>query len=99
MILPNFGDEQAVTQATDMSQLNVPVPVQARDETNATKLMLGKRRDSFCGKQPSVSISTGMSITTMNLLCDESECEQCATFQDAKVSNGTENPIRGCLGE
>lgn len=50
VILPNFGDEQAVTQAIDMSGLNVPVLVQACDETNPTKLALGKRRDSFCGK-------------------------------------------------
>ncbi|OHB79467.1 MAG: fucose isomerase [Planctomycetes bacterium RBG_16_55_9] len=50
VILPNFGDEQAVTQAIDVAQLNVPVLVQACDETDATKLTLGKRRDSFCGK-------------------------------------------------
>ena len=50
VVLPNFGDEQAVTQAIDMSGLNVPVLVQACDEADATKLVLGKRRDSFCGK-------------------------------------------------
>jgi len=50
VVLPNFGDEQAVTQALDMSQLGVPVLVQACDEADPTKLALGKRRDSFCGK-------------------------------------------------
>lgn len=50
VVLPNFGDEQAVTQAIDMSQLNVPVLVQACGETDPTKLTLGERRDSFCGK-------------------------------------------------
>ena len=50
VVLPNFGDEQAVTETIDMSQLNVPVLVQACDEADATKLALGKRRDSFCGK-------------------------------------------------
>jgi len=50
VVLPNFGDEQAVTQAIDMSQLNVPVLVQACGEADPTKLALGKRRDSFCGK-------------------------------------------------
>lgn len=50
VILPNFGDEQAVTQAIDMSQLDVPVLVQACDEADPTKLALGRRRDSFCGK-------------------------------------------------
>jgi L-fucose isomerase-like protein len=50
VVLPNFGDEQAVAQAIDMSQLRVPVLVQACDEANPAKLTLGKRRDSFCGK-------------------------------------------------
>jgi len=50
VVLPNFGDEQTVTQAIDMSGLNVPVLVQACGESDPTKLALGKRRDSFCGK-------------------------------------------------
>jgi len=50
VVLPNFGDEQAVTAAIDMSKLNVPVLVQACGEADPTKLTLGKRRDSFCGK-------------------------------------------------
>lgn len=50
VVLPNFGDEQAVIQAIDMSELNKPVLVQACDEMDPTKLVLGKRRDSFCGK-------------------------------------------------
>lgn len=50
VVLPNFGDEQAVTQAIDMSKLSVPVLIQACGESDPTKLALGKRRDSFCGK-------------------------------------------------
>jgi L-fucose isomerase-like protein len=49
VVLPNFGDEQAVIQAIDMSELGVPVLVQACDE-DSTDLAIGKRRDSFCGK-------------------------------------------------
>ncbi len=49
VILPNFGDEQAVVQAIDMSELDVPVLVQACVE-DSTDLAIGKRRDSFCGK-------------------------------------------------
>ena len=49
VILPNFGDEQAVVQSIDMSELNIPVLIQACDE-NSTNLAIGKRRDSFCGK-------------------------------------------------
>ena len=50
VILPNFGDEQAVAAAIDMSQLDVPILVQACGESNPAKLTLGQRRDSFCGK-------------------------------------------------
>lgn len=49
VILPNFGDEQAVVQSIDMSELNVPVLIQACNE-ESTNLAIGKRRDSFCGK-------------------------------------------------
>ncbi len=50
VVLPNFGDEQAITQTIDMSQLNVPVLVQACGESDPTRLKLSERRDSFCGK-------------------------------------------------
>ncbi len=46
VILPNFGDEQAVVQSIDMSELNVPVLVQACEE-DSTNLAIGKRRDSL----------------------------------------------------
>jgi L-fucose isomerase-like protein len=47
--LPNFGDERAVANSIRMSGLDVPVLVQAYpDETG--KMLMGSRRDSFCGK-------------------------------------------------
>jgi L-fucose isomerase-like protein len=47
--LPNFGDERGVANALRMSGLDVPVLVQAfPDEPN--KMLMGGRRDSFCGK-------------------------------------------------
>ncbi len=47
--LPNFGDERGVANALRMSGLEVPVLVQAfPDEPN--KMLMGGRRDSFCGK-------------------------------------------------
>jgi L-fucose isomerase-like protein len=47
--LPNFGDERGVANSIRMSGLDVPVLVQAYpDETN--KMLMGGRRDSFCGK-------------------------------------------------
>jgi len=49
VILPNFGDEVAVSTAIDKSKLNVPVLVQACDDEDG-RLDLASRRDAFCGK-------------------------------------------------
>ncbi len=47
--LPNFGDERGVANTIRMSGLDVPVLVQAfPDEPD--KMLMGGRRDSFCGK-------------------------------------------------
>ncbi len=47
--LPNFGDERAVAEAIKRSGLNVPILVQAEQDT-PDKMAMGQRRDSFCGK-------------------------------------------------
>ncbi len=47
--LPNFGDEVGVSSAIEMSELKVPVLIQACDD-NMSKLDLANRNDSFCGK-------------------------------------------------
>ncbi len=47
--LPNFGDERAVANSIRMSGLDVPVLVQAYPD-EPTKMLMGGRRDSFCGK-------------------------------------------------
>lgn len=47
--LPNFGDEVGVVNAVKMSNLNVPVLVQAFDD-EVDKMDLSGRRDAFCGK-------------------------------------------------
>jgi L-fucose isomerase-like protein len=49
VVLPNFGDEQGVTQTIDMADLGLPVLVQACDD-DLDKLDLEHRRDAFCGK-------------------------------------------------
>ncbi|MGD2175136.1 MAG: hypothetical protein PVJ27_07015 [Candidatus Brocadiaceae bacterium] len=49
VVLPNFGDEQGVSQAIDMAGLDVPVLVQASDD-DLDAMDLAHRRDSFCGK-------------------------------------------------
>jgi L-fucose isomerase-like protein len=47
--LPNFGDERGVANSIRMSGLEVPVLVHAfPDESD--KMLMGSRRDSFCGK-------------------------------------------------
>ena len=47
--LPNFGDEKSVANALRLAELDVPVLVQAYpDEPH--KMLMGGRRDSFCGK-------------------------------------------------
>lgn len=47
--LPNFGDERAVAQTLRLAELNLPVLVHAFPD-DAGKMLMGQRRDSFCGK-------------------------------------------------
>ncbi|MDR2146182.1 MAG: fucose isomerase [Tannerella sp.] len=47
--LPNFGFEIGVINAIQLSNLNVPILVQACDDEN-DKVDLDNRRDAFCGK-------------------------------------------------
>ncbi|HEV2383517.1 MAG TPA: L-fucose/L-arabinose isomerase family protein [Terriglobia bacterium] len=47
--LPNFGDERAVANTLRFAGLDVPVLVHAFPDA-ADKMLMGKRRDSFCGK-------------------------------------------------
>ncbi|MBQ7162436.1 MAG: fucose isomerase [Bacteroidales bacterium] len=47
--LPNFGFEIGIINALDLSELRVPILVQACDDEN-DKVDLDSRRDAFCGK-------------------------------------------------
>ncbi|MFW9971894.1 MAG: L-fucose/L-arabinose isomerase family protein [Candidatus Odinarchaeota archaeon] len=49
VILPNFGDEKGVANAIKLSNLNVPVLVQASAD-ELEKMDRVHRRDAFCGK-------------------------------------------------
>jgi len=49
VILPNFGDEVGVSTAIDLARLNVPILVQACDDS-LDLMQLENRRDAFCGK-------------------------------------------------
>src|SRR5690349_17115393 len=47
--LPNFGDERAVANTLRFAGLDVPVLIQAFPD-DPGKMLMGGRRDSFCGK-------------------------------------------------
>jgi len=47
--LPNFGDERAVANTLRFAGLDVPVLIQAFPD-DPSKMLMGGRRDSFCGK-------------------------------------------------
>jgi L-fucose isomerase-like protein len=47
--LPNFGDERGAAEAIKRSGLNVPILIQAEPD-DPSKMAMGQRRDSFCGK-------------------------------------------------
>ena len=47
--LPNFGDEKALSDAIRLSELNVPILVQACPD-DLDHFGLERRRDAFCGK-------------------------------------------------
>jgi L-fucose isomerase-like protein len=49
LALPNFGEEKAIAEALRMTDLRVPVLVQAFPDT-AGRMTIADRRDSFCGK-------------------------------------------------
>jgi L-fucose isomerase-like protein len=47
--LPNFGDERGIADALRMSELAVPVLIQATPD-EGSRMTIQDRRDSFCGK-------------------------------------------------
>ncbi len=49
VILPNFGDELGVVNTLSLTNLNVPVLVQAANDEQS-KVGVTERRDAFCGK-------------------------------------------------
>lgn len=49
VVLPNFGDEKAVVDTIKLSDLNVPILVQAYPD-DLTAFDVANRRDAFCGK-------------------------------------------------
>jgi L-fucose isomerase-like protein len=92
--LPNFGDERGVANSLRMSGLDVPVLIQAfPDEPH--KMLMGGRRDSFCGK---ISVCNnlwqyGIKYTLTSL---HTEAPTSAAFQaDLKAFAATCRIVRG----
>jgi L-fucose isomerase-like protein len=49
VILPNFGDEKGIVNAIKLSELDVPILIQASSD-DINKMDRTSRRDAFCGK-------------------------------------------------
>ena len=95
--LPNFGDERGVANALRMSELDVPVLVQAFPD-EADKMTVAHRRDSFCGK---MSVCNNLrqyglpfTLTTLHTVAPDSE-----SFRgDLRQFVGTCRAVRGLRG-
>ena len=102
--LPNFGDERGVAEAIKRSGLNVPVLVQAEDDT-ADRMAMGQRRDSFCGKisvcnnlrQAGIAFTLTASHTVkVNSAQFKKELDQFAAI--CRVARGLKNARFGAIG-
>ena len=74
--LPNFGDERAIADTLRMTELPIPVLVQATPDTPA-KMSIRDRRDSFCGKMSACNnlsqYGISYSLTTLHTESPDSE--------------------------
>ncbi len=102
--LPNFGDERGVANSLRMSGLDVPVLVQAFPD-DPGKMLMGGRRDSFCGK---ISVCNnlwqyGIRFTltaqhTVPLSSDAFKADLSAFAATCRVLKGLKNVRVGVLG-
>lgn len=95
--LPNFGDERGVANALRMSELDVPVLIQAfPDELG--KMTLADRRDSFCGKMSAcnnlVQYGIPFSLTRLHTVAPDSESFR----HDLRQFAATCRVVRGLRG-
>jgi len=74
--LPNFGDEKGIANTLRLSELNVPVLIQAFPD-EPEKMDLENRRDSFCGKFSACNnlkqYNIPFTLTTLHTESPESE--------------------------
>jgi L-fucose isomerase-like protein len=95
--LPNFGDERGVANALRMSELDVPVLVQAFPD-DVDRMTVADRRDSFCGK---MSVCNNLkqygipfTLTTLHVVSPDSESFR----RDLRQFAGTCQVVRGLRG-
>jgi L-fucose isomerase-like protein len=74
--LPNFGEERGIAEAIRLSELNVPILIQATPDTPG-RMTIKDRRDSFCGKMSICNNLTQYnipySITTLHTEAPDSD--------------------------
>lgn len=92
--LPNFGEERGLADAIRLSNLQVPILIQATPD-DAGKMSIAFRRDSFCGK---MSICNnlrqyGIPYTLTTLHTEAPDSEQFA--QDLQTFAATCRIVRG----
>jgi L-fucose isomerase-like protein len=104
LALPNFGEEKAIAEALRMSDLRVPVLVQAFPDT-AGKMTIADRRDSFCGKMSACNnlnqYRIPYSLTTLHTEAPESDVfkKDLAWFAAVcRVANGIRKLRIGAIG-
>jgi len=102
--LPNFGDERAIADTLRLSDLQVPVLIQATPD-DPRKMTIASRRDSFCGKMSACNnlrqYGIPYSITTLHTESPDSpefarDLEWFAAI--CRVVNGFRNLRVGAIG-
>jgi len=95
--LPNFGDERAVANTIRMSELNVPVLIQAFPDDNG-KMTIAERRDSFCGKMSACNnmwqYGIPYTLTALHTVAPDSDSFR----QDLRRFAATCRVVRGLRG-
>ena len=102
--LPNFGDEKGVADSIRLSELNVPILVQACPD-DLDQFGLERRRDAFCGK---ISVCNNLrqyglrySLTqehTVALLSESSRRDLAEFIRVCKVVRGLRRARIGAVG-
>ncbi len=102
--LPNFGDEKGVAEAIKRSGLRVPILIQAETDHPAN-MMMGQRRDSFCGK---ISVCNNLrqagipftltSSHTVSVVSDEFAADLASFAGVCRIVKGLRNVRFGAIG-